>query len=1158
MKRSLLWIDPRGADVYYSAPGNVVIGPSSTGTLVVWAYATSTVPGSKRNNRLLRVLSDPINETVSALHNEHFYGWAVYSGTGQRTFVAPPDYAAATTTTGRCGWNLLAVSWDVPASKLRVFVNGDYDSGWVTCGMPAANALRIYLGPQAGGEMAEPVYLQYVAAWSGNLTAAQISKLHAEGPRYVPRAEDGTGTLTFLATFNEGYGADIAEGDGELYTDLCPGADRYCRIPDGQFEYAQQSYFIGQPAHDGQEFDRLPVWAVFHPGFQPSSYSTENLSTEGRIVIPADPSQSDVNRGPLMPGARTTAGGYTLTFTPLRVVQPPCTFRVRLRLDSTAALTGQRIRLGPIDYLHYPLASANVFDPNGYGSYQAFKVVADAGNNQTVFKTDLDEGEAGYWAGAYCLFLRGANAGRALKVAAYDAATKRLTLEGPLPNQPQAGDVGVVAFWARLQGVDCDGNLGDWQNLEVILDETHGSAAGYFPEIDFIYVGDNWYDPNYAGRCRPNYVRFDRGRTVVMEGIGWHRASSTLPTALYGRPKGTGSPTSFAATVRVQKVQVYGPWQYQLLRADGDEGPSLADNFLVWVTAPGEQGLQAVPRSIKVWRQRNVTLGQQRPTKHPDPGAVQQALQNSFWRRTAGSPWPVEERGDQVVASLVGTDAEGKARLGYVVGTWDGQAGLVRWTDETPPAGKTNPFFEGPPLSVDRAPNTPTVYSVSGVVVPMPDGKWMMAFPAKMSDPDHSQSGLLIGAEDRWSFDRQRHWWRDNPLMGIRGAVDVPKITGGGTGTWANRDASFGILYDRHTEYPARRYLAYARGKSILFGYLEGPKDVRPLIGLRSADGRLWTPLPEGREITPLCSCEHHVGTTFLYDDSTVALSPPGGSLRVSEDGIHWQELFTGTSFLPPNEIPGEGSQLMVTTSFRLGDRRVYYYSSALGLNLATIRYNGETYYELSAGATEGFVETAAIQRPGEKWERELVVNVEPREGTVRAEVIDAATERVIAGFGQQDCADLPDSVEHTVRWRGLSLQQITAETIRLRFWLRRSQAALRSPRLYGWNLTKSQPLRPTAQSPKVNGQAAPAGVTSPDPLFSWTYSDPQNIPQGAYRILVASSEEKLAENTGDVWDSGVVESSAAQATYAGPPLESYRVYFWKVLVRNSEGIWSE
>ncbi|MCX7599609.1 MAG: hypothetical protein N2512_12200, partial [Armatimonadetes bacterium] len=371
-------------------------------------------------------------------------------------------------------------------------------------------------------------------------------------------------------------------------------------------------------------------------------------------------------------------------------------------------------------------------------------------------------------------------------------------------------------------------------------------------------------------------------------------------------------------------------------------------------------------------------------------------------------------------------------------------------------------------------------------------------------------------------------------------------------------DASFGVLYDPHTESPGRRYLAYARGKSMLFGYLEGPKDFRPLIGLRSADGRVWAPLPEGREIGPLCSLEHHVGTTFLYDDSTVALCTRGGSLRVSEDGVHWQELFSGTSFLPPNEVPGEGNQLMVTTTFRLGSRRVYYYSSALGLNLATIRYNGETYYELAAGATEGFIETAAIQRPGESWDRELVVNVEPRDGTVRVEVIDAATERVIAGFSQADCGDLPDSVEHVVRWRGLPLREITAETIRLRFWLRRAQAALRSPHLYGWKLAKSQPLRPAAQGLKVNGQAAPAGVTSPDPLFSWAYHDPQDIPQAAYRILVASSEEKLAANIGDVWDSGVVESSATQAPYGGPSLESYRVYFWKVLVRNSDGVWSE
>jgi len=1104
-------------------------------------------------------VADPNNETLSALHNECFYGWAVYDGSGQRTFVAPSNYADRISLTGRCGWQMLACSWDLTTGHLRVFVNDSYDSGWVECGSPAAGPLRMYLGPQAAGARALPVYLQYLAAWSGKLTAVQIANLYAEGPRYVPVAEDGAGTFTFLATFDGGYGADVAEGDGELYTTACPAPDRYCRLPDGQFEYARQTYFLGRPRHDGQEFDRCPVGAIFHPGHQPESYSIENDATEGRIVLPADAGQQDVNRGPLVPGGRLSSDGKLLTLTPVRTLQPPCTYRVRLRINSDGAPRSQRVRLGSVDYVHYPVASANVFDPNGYGSFQAFTVQSDAGNGKAAFKTNLDETDAVCWQGAYCQFLRGANAGRALKVTSYDPATKRLTLEAEMPNVPAAGDLGVVAQWARLQGVDADGSLGDWQNLEVVLDETHGSSQAYFPELDWLYVEDNWYDANYPSRYHPNYLRFDRGRTVVMEGVGYGRLGTTEGSALYGRPKGSGSAGSFQASLRLQKVEMSGTWQYQLLRADGEQGPSLADDFLVWIAPAGEQGLTTPRRSVKVWRQRGVVLDTQKPTKYATPSAVQGDLKTAPWRaKSCGTPWPVEERGDEVLAVVVGEDTGGTRRIGYILGTWNQSTGRIDWADETPPEGKSNPFFEGGPMSVDRAPDTPTVYTLTATVLPLPDGKWMMQFPAKMGDPDHSQSGLLLGAEDRWTFDRQRHWWRDNPLMGVNGGVDVPKLTGGGTGTWANRDASYGVLYDPHTEYPARRYLAYARGKSLVFGYTKEPHDIRPLIGLRSSDGRVWTALGEGRQITPLCSPEHSVGGTFIYDDGAVGLGTSDGSVRISEDGAHWQQAFPDGSFMDGNPVPGEGTERLILTTFRLGDRRIYYYTCDLGLNIATIRYNGEALYGLAEGGTEGMVETVAILRPGESWDRDLVINADPGEGSIRVELVDVDTERVIAGFGEDDCASVPDDCDHAVRWGALPLSEITAECVRVRFWLRRPQAVLASPRLYAWRLERRDPPRPSASDQAVNGQATPAGVTDPTPTFSWTYTDPRSLPQSAYRVLVASSQQSLDAGVGDLWDSGVVESEAAQAPYGGQPLSSYRVYFWKVLVRNSEGVWSE
>ncbi|MBQ8111814.1 MAG: family 78 glycoside hydrolase catalytic domain, partial [Kiritimatiellae bacterium] len=85
-----------------------------------------------------------------------------------------------------------------------------------------------------------------------------------------------------------------------------------------------------------------------------------------------------------------------------------------------------------------------------------------------------------------------------------------------------------------------------------------------------------------------------------------------------------------------------------------------------------------------------------------------------------------------------------------------------------------------------------------------------------------------------------------------------------------------------------------------------------------------------------------------------------------------------------------------------------------------------------------------------------------------------------------------------------------------------------------------------------------PCGVDSPAPRFSWKMTaekGEKDVVQSAYRVLVASSKEKLAADSGDLWDSGKVEGAQSiDVAYAGKPLASSRRYWWKVRTWNGAG----
>ena len=89
-----------------------------------------------------------------------------------------------------------------------------------------------------------------------------------------------------------------------------------------------------------------------------------------------------------------------------------------------------------------------------------------------------------------------------------------------------------------------------------------------------------------------------------------------------------------------------------------------------------------------------------------------------------------------------------------------------------------------------------------------------------------------------------------------------------------------------------------------------------------------------------------------------------------------------------------------------------------------------------------------------------------------------------------------------------------------------------------------------------------PQGIDCPAPRLSWEIvSDGRDVQQKAYRLLVASSLEKLNADEGDLWDSKNVKSNASvNVPYSGKTLESRTTCYWKVKVTTNRGTsqWSD
>ena len=97
----------------------------------------------------------------------------------------------------------------------------------------------------------------------------------------------------------------------------------------------------------------------------------------------------------------------------------------------------------------------------------------------------------------------------------------------------------------------------------------------------------------------------------------------------------------------------------------------------------------------------------------------------------------------------------------------------------------------------------------------------------------------------------------------------------------------------------------------------------------------------------------------------------------------------------------------------------------------------------------------------------------------------------------------------------------------------------------------------------KCESKVNPLGLDAGSPRLSWNLSSAKkDQKQNAYQILVASDKKILSKNKGDLWNSGkIISGSSIGIRYSGKPLQSSKIYYWKVRVWDKNGKvsgWSE
>jgi len=106
------------------------------------------------------------------------------------------------------------------------------------------------------------------------------------------------------------------------------------------------------------------------------------------------------------------------------------------------------------------------------------------------------------------------------------------------------------------------------------------------------------------------------------------------------------------------------------------------------------------------------------------------------------------------------------------------------------------------------------------------------------------------------------------------------------------------------------------------------------------------------------------------------------------------------------------------------------------------------------------------------------------------------------------------------------------------------------------------KPCSVTVADPRCEYLSDPVGIDVRQPRLSWKLAaaDPKSRGQRqtAYQVLVATDKTLLDSGKGDLWDSGTISSDqSVHVVYAGKPLTSGMECYWKVRIKDEDGVTS-